>query len=98
MTSAESAPRPSRDRDRDRDRGERGRGGPRRGRQKVCMFCEEKIKRVDYKDLPKLRPMVTEHGKIKSRRLTGTCARHQRGVAEAVKRARQMAMLPFVAG
>jgi len=99
MTSAESQPRPARDRG---DRGDRGPGGPggprgfRRTRPKVCQFCVDKVKSLDYKDIGRLRQMVTEHGKIKSRRLTGTCATHQRMVAEAVKRARNMALLPFV--
>lgn len=89
MTSAENAPRPAR---------ERGAGprGFRRSRPKVCQFCVDKVKTVDYKDLGRLRSMVTEHGKMKSRRLTGTCAMHQRKVAMAIKRARNMALLPFV--
>jgi small subunit ribosomal protein S18 len=93
MTSGENQPRPS------RDRGAGGPGGPRsfrRSRPKVCQFCVDKVKQLDYKDLGRLRQMVTEHGKIKSRRLTGTCASHQRMVAEAVKRARHIALLPFV--
>jgi small subunit ribosomal protein S18 len=93
MTSAENQPRPSRDRG---DRGERGPRGFRRSRPKVCQYCVDKIKVLDYKDLGRLRPMVTEHGKMKSRRLTGTCAKHQRMVAMAIKRARHMALLPFV--
>lgn len=93
MTSAENAPRPSRDRDRERGGGPRG---FRRSRPKVCQFCVDKVKTIDYKELGRLRQMITEHGKIKSRRVTGTCATHQRKVAEAVKRARQMALLPFV--
>ncbi|HEY3376195.1 MAG TPA: 30S ribosomal protein S18 [Armatimonadota bacterium] len=95
MTSAENAPRPARD----RDRGERG--GPRgfrRTRPKVCQFCVDKVKALDYKEVGRLRQMVTEHGKMKSRRITGTCATHQRMVAVAVKRARNMALLPFMAG
>lgn len=91
MTSAENQPRPSRD---GRDRG--GPRGFRRSRPKVCQFCEDKVKVIDYKDLGRLRSMVTEHGKMKSRRLTGTCATHQRKVAMAVKRARNMALMPFV--
>lgn len=93
MTSGENQPRPS------RDRGDRP-GGPRgfrRTRPKACMFCVDKIDIIDYKDIGRLRPMVTERGKIKSRGQTGTCAWHQRRVAAAIKRARNMALLPFVA-
>ena len=89
MTSAENSPRPSR---------ERG-GNPkgfRRSRPKVCQFCADKVLIIDYKDLGRLRQMITEHGKMKSRRVTGTCATHQRKVAAAIKRARNMALLPFV--
>ena len=90
MTSAENSPRPARG----------GAGGRtfRRMRPKACQFCVDKIKALDYKELGRLRPMVTDRGKIKSRGQTGTCATHQRMVAAAVKRARQMALLPFVAG
>jgi small subunit ribosomal protein S18 len=56
----------------------------------------DKVKVIDYKDLGRIRYAVTEHGKMKSRRLTGTCAAHQRKVAAAIKRARNMALLPFV--
>jgi small subunit ribosomal protein S18 len=92
MTTGEGSPRPS------RDRGERGgpRGGFRRTRPKVCQFCVDKVQSLNYKQLEKLYPMITERGKIKSRGQTGTCARHQRWVAAAVKRARHMALLPFV--
>lgn len=101
MTTAENQPRPaSRDRGDRGDRGERGeRGGPRgfrRSRPKVCQYCVDKITRIDYKDIGRLRQAITEHGKIKSRRITGTCASHQRKVAMAVKRARHMALMPFV--
>ena len=92
MTSAENQPRPARE-----ERGER-RGGPRqfrRTRPKVCQYCVDKVKTIDYKDLGRYRHAVTEHGKIKSRRITGTCAKHQRKVAEVVKLARNMALLPF---
>jgi len=61
------------------------------------MFCVDKLHVLDYKDLGHLRPMVTDRGKIKSRGQTGTCAFHQRMVAAAIKRARHMALLPFVA-
>ncbi|MHB9023411.1 MAG: 30S ribosomal protein S18 [Armatimonadota bacterium] len=64
---------------------------------KVCQFCVDKVQHIDYKSYDRLRPLVTEHGKIKTRRATGTCASHQRKVAAAIKRARHMALLPFVA-
>lgn len=67
------------------------------GRRRYCSFCKEKVDDVDYKDLPTLRRYVSERGKIKSRRNTGACRRHQRQIAEAVKRAREMALLPYVA-
>ena len=72
---------------------ERGRGMIRRIR--VCQFCVEKNKTIDYKNVEVLRGLVSDRGKIRPRRQTGTCARHQRQVAEAIKRARHMALLPF---
>jgi small subunit ribosomal protein S18 len=66
-------------------------------RRKVCAFCLEKTKTIDYKDVSTLRRFLTERGKIKSRRKTGTCAKHQRRLATAVKRARHLALLPFTA-
>ncbi|MBI4266903.1 MAG: 30S ribosomal protein S18 [Chloroflexi bacterium] len=65
-------------------------------RRKVCNFCKNKAKDVDYKDALKLRPYVSERGKIEPRRKTGTCARHQRLLAMAIKRARHLALLPYV--
>ena len=70
-------------------------GGPIRKRN--CYFCREKIEEVDYKNVNQLRRYVSEKGKIRSRRITGACRRHQRQVALAVKRAREMALLPYVA-
>ncbi|MCA9990861.1 MAG: 30S ribosomal protein S18 [Anaerolineales bacterium] len=75
------------------DRGGRGRF---RRRRRICAFCVEK-KTIDYKDHDLLRRYVTEHGRIRPRRQTGTCALHQRELAVAVKRARHLALLPFVA-
>ncbi len=77
-----------------------GRPGGRGGfsRRKVCAFCVDKIDIVDYKDAGKLRRYITERGKIEPRRKTGTCARHQRRLTLAIKRARQIALLPFTAG
>jgi small subunit ribosomal protein S18 len=63
----------------------------------VCAFCVDKIKEVDYKDLGRLRRFLSERGKIEPRRKTGTCAAHQRSLNVALKRARQLAMLPFTA-
>lgn len=64
--------------------------------RKVCRFCTEKISHVDYKDLDRIGRYVTERGKILPSRLTGTCARHQRVLTRAIKRARFMALLPYV--
>jgi small subunit ribosomal protein S18 len=69
---------------------------PRAYRRKTCAFCVEKIEEFDYKDVGRLSRYVAGSGKIMSRRQTGTCARHQRRVAMAVKRARHMALLPFL--
>jgi small subunit ribosomal protein S18 len=67
-------------------------------RRKSCYFCKEKIDHVDYKNYNQLRRYISEKGKIRSRRITGACRRHQEQVAVAVKRAREMALLPYVAG
>ncbi len=64
--------------------------------RKVCRFCTEKVSHVDYKDLDRIGRYVTERGKILPSRLTGTCARHQRVLTRAIKRARFMALLPYV--
>ena len=72
-----------------------GRGG-RKGRRKVCQFCVDKIDYIDYKDVARLRRFMSERAKILPRRVTGTCARHQRDLTVAIKRARQIALLPFV--
>ena len=66
-------------------------------RRKVCNFCVEKSEYIDYKDVAKLKKYLTESGKILPRRMTGVCARHQRELAVAIKRARQMALIPYVA-
>jgi len=65
------------------------------GRRKVCGFCVEKMDHVDYKDVNRLRKYVSDRGKIEPRRKTGTCARHQRVLTTALKRARHMALLPY---
>ena len=64
-------------------------------RKKVCAFCQEKISAIDYKDVNRLKKFVTEGGKIVPRRMSGTCAQHQRHLASAIKRARITALLPF---
>ena len=69
----------------------------RRPKKKVCQFCVDKINEIDYKDAAKLRRYVSERGKILPRRMTGTCAKHQRSLAIAVKRARAIALLPYTA-
>src|SRR5690348_1942386 len=86
-------------------RGGRGRGGDRGGsggqrrslfrRRKVCKFCTDKIDVIDYKDVKLIGAFVPERGKILPRRISGTCARHQRLLQTAIKRARQIALLPY---
>lgn len=68
----------------------------RRRRRKVCGFCVDKIREVDYKDAGRLRRFLTERGKMLPRRISGNCARHQRQLTKAIKRARQIALLPYV--
>lgn len=72
------------------------RGGRGFGRKKVCRFCVEKNAKVDFKDQATLKYFVTERGKIIPRRISGNCARHQRQVATAIKRARMVALIPYV--
>ena len=66
------------------------------GRFKPCPFCRDKVDFVDYKDITTLKKFISDRGKIRSRRITGTCRRHQNQVAKAVKRAREIALLPYV--
>ena len=68
-----------------------------RKKKKVCAFCADKIGHIDYKDTARLRKYVTERAKILPRRITGTCAKHQRQLTIAIKRARHIALLPFSA-
>ena len=68
----------------------------RRGRKKVCSFCVDRIDQIDYKDVAKLRKYISERAKIIPRRVTGTCAFHQRELTVAIKRARYMALMPYV--
>lgn len=70
-------------------------GKMRRSKRKVCAFCVDKAESIDYKDVAKLRKYVTERGKILPRRISGTCAKHQRQLTDAIKRSRNIALLPF---
>lgn len=81
--------RPTRRRDR--------KGGPGSGRRKPCPYCKDKVEQADYKDIATLRRFVSERGKIRSRRITGACRRHQSQIARAVKRARELSLLHYVA-
>lgn len=67
-----------------------------RKRKKVCVFCADKVAYIDYKDSAKLRKYISERGKILPRRISGTCAKHQRELTIAIKRARQVALLPYI--
>jgi small subunit ribosomal protein S18 len=84
-----------------RDGGREGRGGKRRGgggggrRKRVCRFCADKSLRIDYKDPYSLRYFITDRGRVVPRRISGTCAKHQRRVSQAIKRARNVALMPF---
>jgi len=84
--------------DRDDRGGEEGGGRRGFGRRKVCRFCADKNLKVDYKDQGQLKYFLTERGKIIPRRISGNCAKHQREVATAVKRARMLAVLPYTVG
>lgn len=68
----------------------------RKGRKKVCAFCVDRCENIDYKDTAKLRKFISERAKILPRRVTGTCASHQRELTTAIKRARHIALLPYV--
>ena len=84
-----------------RSGGPGGPGGRPRGRfvrrRKVCAFCVEKVTHIDYKEIDKIRRFVSERAKIEPRRRTGVCAKHQRALRTAIQRARQIALVPFVA-
>jgi small subunit ribosomal protein S18 len=81
-----------------RSRAERSADGRRKyiARRKVCQFCADRLRTADYKDVKRLQRFLSDRGKILPRRRTGTCARHQRSLTTAIKRARHMALLPFV--
>ena len=75
---------------------EKGSARPnRKGRRKVCAFCVDKVETIDYKDVARLRKFTSDRAKILPRRVTGTCARHQRELTTAIKRARQVALMPY---
>ena len=76
---------------------EKGARPNRKSRKKVCAFCVEKAETIDYKDVAKLRKFTSDRAKILPRRVTGTCAKHQRDLTTAIKRARQVALLPYTA-
>jgi small subunit ribosomal protein S18 len=94
----------------DDNRGGGGRGGAKKDdkdkkdggrrtffrRKRVCKFCVEKIDHISYKDMKMLTPFIPERGKIQPRRISGTCAKHQRALQTAIKRARQLALVPYV--
>ena len=72
-------------------------GRPKRSSRKVCQFCVDRVDYIDYKEVSRLRRFISERGKILPRRLTGTCAKHQRSLTDALQRARQIALLPYTA-
>lgn len=78
------------------ERAERPARPNRKGRKKVCAFCVDKVETIDYKDVARLRKFTSERAKILPRRVTGTCARHQRALTTAIKRARYVALMPYV--
>ncbi len=78
------------------ERPERPMRSGRKGHRKVCQFCDDKVDYIDYKDVARLRRFMSERAKILPRRVTGTCARHQRALTTAIKRARQIALVPFI--
>lgn len=87
--------------DKDRQGARKRKGGAAAGagaKRKSCYFCREKIDEVDYKNVAQLKRFASEKGKIRSRRITGACRKHQEQIAVAVKRAREMALLPYVGG
>ncbi len=91
-----AAPKNNSDRDRSSSRGGKRAAPTGPGRRKSCFFCKSKVDEVDYKNVNELRRYVSEKGKIRNRRISGACRRHQRQVAVAVKRARELALLPYV--
>lgn len=91
-------PNPKKDRNNNRDYDKGDAKGPsrmRRAKKKICGFCVDKVTDIDYKDISKLKKYVSERGKILPRRISGNCAKHQRQMTVAVKRARHIALLPY---
>lgn len=86
------AKKPPRRTDRKADR----KGGPRKGKPKVCPFCKDNVTWVDYKDTQTLRKFLSDRGKIRARRVTGACTQHQRDLSRAIKNAREVALLPYM--
>ena len=82
--------------DKEKGKGDRPRGGGFFRRRRVCKFCADKIDYIDYKDVRLLSPFIPERGKIQPRRISGTCAKHQRALQTAISRARQLALIPYV--
>lgn len=80
-----------------REREKKDESWQKKQKRKVCVFCRDRVTYVDYKDTALLRRFISDRGKIRARRVTGTCAQHQRDVATAVKNAREMALLPYSA-
>ncbi len=80
----------------EKDRERSPRSGMKRTRKKVCMFCADRVEKIDYKDVQRLKKCMTERSKILPRRVTGTCAYHQRELTKAIKRARYIALVPYV--
>lgn len=76
--------------------GDRGGMRMRRTRRKVCAFCADKVEKIEYKDMGRIRKFISERGKILPKRMTGNCAKHQRELTIAIKRARHIALLPYV--
>jgi small subunit ribosomal protein S18 len=96
-SSEGAAPDRGERRERDERPRRRGGGGGRFGRRRVCAFCVDKVDHIDYKEPAKLRRYVSDRAKIEPRRKTGTCAKHQRMLTLALKRARHIALLPYTA-
>lgn len=67
----------------------------RKPKRKICLFCKDKVRHIDYKDTPLLRKYISDRGKIRARRVSGNCSQHQRDVAVAIKNSREMALLPY---
>ena len=82
--------------DKEKGKGDRPRGGGFFRRRRVCKFCADKIDYITYKDVRLLSPFIPERGKIQPRRISGTCAKHQRALQTAISRARQLALIPYV--